>query len=135
MLPGSVGFPFLEKVEQSCQKTFANQSQLHFSPFCAFSNFGKVGKCLKLSFQEETMTSLDINANHGEAKDDEVEISSMKKVTRRKSRNSCEYDDFGLIEVHNCLVHKCWTIISNLNTNHIIIENIAIIERCQLRWS
>ena len=81
------------------------------------------------------MTSLDINANHGEAEDDEVEISSMKKVTRRKSRNSCEYDDFGLIEVHNCLRHKCWTIISNLNTNHIIIENIVMIERCQLRWS
>ena len=51
------------------------------------------------------MTSLDINANHGEAKDDEVEIPSMKKVTRRKSRNSCEYDDFGLIEVHNCLIY------------------------------
>ena len=79
------------------------------------------------------MTSLDINANHGEANDDEVEISSMKKVPRRKSRNSCEYDDFGLIEVHNCLIHKRWTIISNINKNDIIIENM--IERCQLRWS
>ena len=74
------------------------------------------------------MTSLDINANHGEAEDDEVEISSMKKVTRRKSRNSCEYDDFGLIEVHNCLIHKCWTIISNHTELHNVTDmaNISV---------
>ena len=45
------------------------------------------------------MTSLDINANPGEGEDDEVEMSSMKTVTRRRSKNSSEYDDFGLIEV------------------------------------
>ena len=45
------------------------------------------------------MTSLDINANPGESEDDEVEMSSMKTVTRRRSKNSSEYDDFGLIEV------------------------------------
>ena len=46
------------------------------------------------------MTSLDINANPGESEDDEVEISSMKTVARRRrSKVSSEYDDFGLIEV------------------------------------
>ena len=44
------------------------------------------------------MTSLDINANPGEREDDdEVEMSRMKTV--RRSKNSSEYDDFGLIEV------------------------------------
>ena len=48
------------------------------------------------------MTSLDINANPGESEDDEVEISSMKTVPkRRRSKVSSEYDDFGLIEVRN----------------------------------
>ena len=47
------------------------------------------------------MTSLDINANPGEREEDEVEMSSMRTVTRRRrSKNSSEYDDFGLIEVN-----------------------------------
>ena len=72
------------------------------------------------------MTSLDINANPGESEDDEVEMSSMKTVTRRRSKNSSEYDDFGLIEVHPrpstkmtielmCLLETLMTLVTNMN--------------------
>ena len=51
------------------------------------------------NYQIGMMTSLDINANPGEREEDEVEMTSMKTATRRRSKNSSEYDDFGLIEV------------------------------------
>ena len=64
------------------------------------------------------MTSLDINANPGESEDDEVEISSMKTVPRRRrSKNSSENDDFGLIEVHNININVSCNADKIINTD------------------
>ena len=46
----------------------------------------------------EAMISLDVNANPGDGDDEEVAMSSIKFVGRR-TKNSNENEDFGLIEV------------------------------------
>ena len=61
----------------------------------------------------EVMISLDVNANPGEGEDDEVAMSSIKFVGRRRSKNFNENEDFGLIEVGNqeediLIVRKLW---------------------------
>ena len=45
------------------------------------------------------MISLDVNANPGEGDDEEVAMSSIKFVGRRRSKIFNENEDFGLIEV------------------------------------
>ena len=47
----------------------------------------------------EAMISLDVNANPGEGDDDEVAMSSIKFVRKRRSKNFNANEDFGLIEV------------------------------------
>ena len=47
----------------------------------------------------EVMISLDVNANLGEGGDEEVAMSSIKFVRKRRSKNFNENEDFGLIEV------------------------------------
>ena len=59
------------------------------------------------------MISLDVNANPGEGDDDEVAMSSVEFVKRRRSKNFNENEDFGLIEVGNqeediLIVRKLW---------------------------
>ena len=47
----------------------------------------------------EAMISLDVNANPGEGDDEEVAMSSIKFLRKRRSKNFNENEDFGLIEV------------------------------------
>ena len=47
----------------------------------------------------EAMISLYVNANPGDGDDEEVAMSSIKFVGRRRTKNSNENEDFGLIEV------------------------------------
>ena len=47
----------------------------------------------------EAMISQDVNANPGDGDDEEVAMSSIKFVGRRRTKNSNENEDFGLIEV------------------------------------